>query len=853
MQTVVFVIDNSASMNQTCYLGKSLLDVAKGAVETFIKQRANRGDKYMLVTFDEAPNGIRAGWRECQNHGMVLNRLKNLTADGLTTLGYSLRLSFDLLGVNRHLTNIDTYGMGRSPFYLDPSMIIAITDGAKLSSSSAVYDELHLPMTNPLPGSELTKEPFRWDQRLFSLVLRLPANPTQEPEQLGSVPSDSSPISLMCEVTGGRSYCIKTQKTLMQCLDSLVQKSQSGVVIHFERFDTDSADKRNGKPEATNGINNETPSWHSLHRMIYVRPSPKSGLPVGHWPLPEAYCPDQKAPTLPPRTAHPILRFICQNVEPILLTNFPYDKYELEPSPLTQVLLEKKNPNTCWKVFVDNSGKQSGVRHPCGYLKCSSNLQAVNLFVMPYNYPVILPLIDQLIKQKMKPSNDWRRQFDDYLKMVPPYYMNSLRKALKQVAAPNNLISDSYGPGLSYPVTVYFKKLKEQTKVAADRFFAPLANDVSNRGVSVTPRSGALSVTQQPNFHRLLASVSGEGTPFAQVELMQFPEFRISQKPSGHRPHPRKFHNPFDIPRNQLLTQLREMRVNFNHVVRSSIAEAVGSTGQIAQNKMRVRLQDRVEIHNQPMSQMGNYQDYIKGLPAPLREANPDTPKRLHTFGNPFKLAKEKGMMIDETEDYDGPSASASPKRKSGQEQGGPPHKRKRLGSFSKKFNLKSPTHDVQKDNVVQKIEGKKSGPSNEQQNEGEEIKKNSQDEIEIHDSGVESSSDFLTIDVKSEEIEKHINTGQMKKHRSLKSDKKKLTSPLLNSNNTVKVEVVKLIRKPGLHTVKVVELLKDMVGTSDVKNILLETLITEAGRFKRHKLINVMKAAQKSLQDDNA
>lgn len=55
-------------------------------------------------------------------------------------------------------------------------------------------------MTDSLPGSELTKEPFRWDQRLFSLVLRLPATTTQEPEVLGSVPSDPSPISLMCEV-----------------------------------------------------------------------------------------------------------------------------------------------------------------------------------------------------------------------------------------------------------------------------------------------------------------------------------------------------------------------------------------------------------------------------------------------------------------------------------------------------------------------------------------------------------------------------------------------------------------------------------------------------------------------------
>lgn len=54
--------------------------------------------------------------------------------------------------------------------------------------------------------------------------------------------------------------------------------------------------------------------------------------------------------TQAPRTAHPVLRFACVDTDPLLVPNFPYDKYELEPSPLTQVLLEKKNPNICWQV-----------------------------------------------------------------------------------------------------------------------------------------------------------------------------------------------------------------------------------------------------------------------------------------------------------------------------------------------------------------------------------------------------------------------------------------------------------------------------------------------------------------------
>lgn len=41
-----------------------------------------------------------------------------------------------------------------------------------------------------------------------------------------------------------------------------------------------------------------TQPWHSCHKLIYVRPNPKTGVPVGHWPIPESFWPDQNSPTL---------------------------------------------------------------------------------------------------------------------------------------------------------------------------------------------------------------------------------------------------------------------------------------------------------------------------------------------------------------------------------------------------------------------------------------------------------------------------------------------------------------------------------------------------------------------------
>lgn len=34
----------------------------------------------------------------------------------------------------------------------------------------------------------------------------------------------------------------------------------------------------------------------------------------------------------------------------MVIDKVPFDKYELEPSPLTQYILERKSPLTCWQV-----------------------------------------------------------------------------------------------------------------------------------------------------------------------------------------------------------------------------------------------------------------------------------------------------------------------------------------------------------------------------------------------------------------------------------------------------------------------------------------------------------------------
>lgn len=85
-------------------------------------------------------------------------------------------------------------------------------------------------MNCPIPGSELTREPFRWDQRLFSLVLRLAGTPAIDRDS-GLVPTDDSPIEAMCEVTGGN-YLSKELESFRVKLELLLLPTCQNFYYH---------------------------------------------------------------------------------------------------------------------------------------------------------------------------------------------------------------------------------------------------------------------------------------------------------------------------------------------------------------------------------------------------------------------------------------------------------------------------------------------------------------------------------------------------------------------------------------------------------------------------------------------
>lgn len=114
---------------------------------------------------------LQAGWKE--NLATFMNELKNLQCVGLTTLGAALKHALDVLNINRMQTGIDTYGQGRCPFYLEPSVIVVITDGGKYTTNSGVHPDVSAGFVNNprCIGRSIRVSPFVYkDKETFFAV-----------------------------------------------------------------------------------------------------------------------------------------------------------------------------------------------------------------------------------------------------------------------------------------------------------------------------------------------------------------------------------------------------------------------------------------------------------------------------------------------------------------------------------------------------------------------------------------------------------------------------------------------------------------------------------------------------------
>lgn len=659
--TIVFVIDNSASMNQQCYLGQSLLDVAKNSIEEFIiKKRARSDDRYVLLTLGDRKTSVLSGMKDSANHSLVLSRLKNIQANGYTSFGETLKVAFDLINLPRLHHKLDSYGLGRNPYHSSPSIIVCVTDGCKMSTLSTCVDKLNLPMTDPLPGNELTHEPFRWDCRVYCLLLRLPGSLSHVSE---TNQMSQHPICLMSDVTGGRSYLITNKATLSQSFDSLNTKIQRGVVIKFERscnikvvqtannvtvydpcHDPNEAEHREEIKD----------SFQSSTRLVMIK-NPVQGQKIvqSNWPIPESYFGLTENKAIPKRMAHPVLKFVQKDEKFMLMSDFAFDKYELEASPLSSLMVEKLSQNCCWYVYVEKSGAKSGVHHLCGFLKLSSPNQQTQerkaqLYIMPYNFPRLIPLLVELKAKKL--NNDLITRINDYAKRCPVYYIQYLIKAMRAFLNKCNIhqqyvtqmIPENLEHQYKYHVNEYMKNICEQIRTYPE--FQSYQPDNYVKGILVDQTSSKFKVEIN--------------------EVKEIPNFRVGYYSKNKSNF---YFDAFATSRGSLLDQMENMKLNLHQLIHSSFMIQGEMIGDVNFSSSRIKLQDKRDLHCKMVKDMGDYKQLEQSTKGRLRSAEDelDGERPRNTFGNPFtnKRREDKPMMFDETENYDKPEAQEAQKK----------------------------------------------------------------------------------------------------------------------------------------------------------------------------------------------
>lgn len=431
-----------------------------------------------------------------------------------------------------------------------------------------------------------------------------------------------------------------------------------------------------------------------------------------------------------------------------------------------------------------------------------------------------------------------------------------------------NLIAETLDCGLSYSVISYLKKLSQQAKMESDRLIVSVGKKAPQEtGIKVKNHSNSLSLAHRRDFKQLLQGITGEG-PLRLVDMnfKEFAGFQIALLNKDVKPQ--AYRNAYDIPRRNLLDQLTRMRSN---LLRTS--------------QKLIRGQDEDYLHSIPVAQMGNYQEYLKMMPSPLREIDPDQPKRLHTFGNPFKQDK-KGMMIDEADEF-----VAGPQNKkrvsSGDPNSGVTMKRRRSmspllrrpqtppGSPNHVVVGKSPAGVQGQQNLLKPIPQHKGVDSNnmvvtESNGDGvlgpesgeiwpaelDTVAEN-QTSLSLEDNAglgedVNMMEEKLVEDdVDEQPLEEKHNCERLSPQSLLEDPEADPTvletiyiAPLDGSQAELRSRVIKEVRKPGRNYEAILRLLQQVKGPANVQKYFIQHAIREAIRFKKRVLIQQLEIA---------
>ncbi|KAI6204025.1 VWFA domain-containing protein [Aphelenchoides besseyi] len=653
MTIIVFLVDTSVSMAQKSYVGISYLDFARQFVDIFIKMRQrdpiSTTDRYMLMAYDDYPKNVKSGWKERQPQ--FNEQLRNLRPTGTMSFAEAFFNAIRFVNLNRVQTGIDNYGYGRFPSYSEPVIFIAIVDATCESPRNQFYKDGKFPPLNA-PGSELTDEPYRWDHKLFVVFVDLTGHAPFSRAVVERVATvERQQVESIVERLNGRIFNADSPRTMSTIIEGILQRmQQNGVFVRFTRYLMPHLQQ--------NGSNaNGVPNWNNQVALIN-----RIGKPGSHsiWPIPEAFYPDLQSMILPPRRVYPEIAVKCDKNEPTTLNNIQYDEYYVDPCPMTEAIVNEQNPNNCWQLFVNHSSKNR-MGYPFGYLKLSEDLKTVKMHVLPYNYPLLYLILEESRDEHSKKLDNSRMSVNvaKYFTNLPPYYIQPLRKTLKNQQIPHAPMLDNSPAMYNNTVLMQMKKWKELGKEEYETICQQVANYINPNhqdAIKTFPivcgsiQLPMIPITSQPPSQMISVPTKvGLLRKYQPIKQhFKIPSIAITKTRTNNLPSS-KFRNPYDIKKSEIVDHLERMVNNLDAVfAKRSITQLEGGPPG-----KRMRLQHAEDIHQLPVGKMGDYQDYLKRMAengrAPLRELEPQV-SRPHAFGNPFKYDK-KSMTVDEVKE----------------------------------------------------------------------------------------------------------------------------------------------------------------------------------------------------------
>ncbi|CAM9801590.1 unnamed protein product, partial [Phaeothamnion confervicola] len=192
---LVFCVDTDATMSSRTTAGITLLDLAKSAIEH--ATNATRNEQHLLVTTADGSDGLKVTWgNSVASFDWQFKTLTTAAVAGNSDGGdggsggrgigggiaAGLAHAFTLLHQRRLLTGVDHWGRGFAPWLSEPAAVILLTGAAELAGNGGEGDggsgeDAIAALTAAVAArcgvaaTALCEQPWRWDHRLFVLVL----------------------------------------------------------------------------------------------------------------------------------------------------------------------------------------------------------------------------------------------------------------------------------------------------------------------------------------------------------------------------------------------------------------------------------------------------------------------------------------------------------------------------------------------------------------------------------------------------------------------------------------------------------------------------------------------------------